>query len=101
MFDLRALVGEPGEPVDRLADDTVETAVRTLRLREHVPDTAVTWNRNVEVLPRGAAAPGVEVFARGLDVPEMQTDLHFLAEDCLAGAQLARKGDGRVLNLVV
>ncbi|MFI7677544.1 hypothetical protein [Actinophytocola sp. NPDC049390] len=100
VLDIGADVGAAGDAVDGLADDVVEAPVRALGLGEQVLDTAVTRDRDVELLVRGALAAGGEVLAAGFDVVEVRHDERVLGQHELGRAVLARQRQRGVLLVV-
>src|SRR6266545_5570704 len=74
VFDAGAVVGEPRDPVDGLADDGVKAPVGAGGFGEQVVEATVAAQGDVELLV-GAAEPAfVAVFAAGFDVVEVADD---------------------------
>jgi hypothetical protein len=90
VFDLRAVVGDPGQPVDGLADHGLEPSIAACCFGEQVVDATVPGDRQVELGVGGAVAAPVQVGAPGLDVVEVRHDHHAVRQAPLAGRELAR-----------
>src|SRR6266511_1563843 len=99
VFDLGAEVGDAGHPVDGLAGDGVEGAVRAGGLGEQLTDTAVAAHGDVEQFVGVAEAALVELGAAGLDVVEAAGDGRAGRQVVLDAVELAGDGEGRVLLL--
>ncbi|WP_259405142.1 hypothetical protein [Microbispora sp. H10830] len=74
VLDLRAEVRTPGDPLNGLADDGGEAAIRPLRLSQQILNPAVARDRNIEGLVRSPTTPGGKIHPPGLDVIEVSDD---------------------------
>ncbi|MFG2016945.1 hypothetical protein [Actinomadura geliboluensis] len=101
VLDLGADVGPTCDPVDRLADHRIESAIGLGRFRQQVSDAAVTRNWDVEPLVPASEPADGEVLASGLDVVEMRDDHRTSRQGCVQGGlavgELTRKRQCRVL----
>jgi hypothetical protein len=101
VLDLGAEVGDSGEPVHRLADDSHEPPVGLAGFVEQVGDAAVAGHGHVEQLMCVAVPTHVEVETAGLDVPEERHDDAVRRQGLPAAGQLPGDGQGRVLAVFV
>jgi len=88
VLELGADVGAAGDPFDRLAHHRDEPPVRAFGLGEQVGDTAVSWDRDVELLVTAAVAAGLGGLAAGLHVVELRDDHEPVGQGTAGGVQL-------------
>ncbi|WP_284745918.1 hypothetical protein [Amycolatopsis sp. RTGN1] len=89
-FDRESFVSPARDPRDVLADDDVESPVRSRRLVEKVRDTAVASDRDVEAVVVVTAATAVEIHPARFDVVEVRDEDPGFGQGGLGVAQLAQ-----------
>nr|WP_263641866.1 hypothetical protein [Microbispora cellulosiformans] len=97
MLDLRPIERAARDPVDGLANDRVEPAVRPGGFRQQVLNPAIPRNGNREALVGGAVAAVFQVLAARLDVVEVSDDQGAGRQCRPAVAELTRQRERRVL----
>jgi hypothetical protein len=101
VLDLGADLGPARDPVDRLADHHIETALRIGGVGEQVADAARAGEREVELLVCAATTSvGEFVGAAGFDVVVVRDDHRVVRQHRLARPQLAGQRQRRVLHVV-